>query len=238
MQFALPLFADVDWIKLATFLVIATVWLINFVATRIRDRHLAKNRLPRPAQEGKDATKELAEFLKKTSTKGRQVAPQKPVASVPAVTARGEPRTRAARRKVDEQEKRRRKQPAPAPSLVNLRESELTRDVVKPVSQEQVRPSIDTHKFADKFAERAAHLGHLEPEHKIEAHLQQAFSHQVGTLGAGSPEGLAAANRNAAAVAAATGTRQTLPIAALLSGGNLRNAIILNEILERPERRW
>jgi hypothetical protein len=231
MTYLSPLFADIDWIKLGTFLVIGTVWLINLVASRLRDRQLAKNRPPRPAREANDATKELADFLKKTSTQGRQTA-QKPVAQ--AAAARGDGRSRAARRKAEEQEKRRRKQATPAPSLVNLRESDLTRDVVKPVGEEQIRPSIDTH----KFAERAAHLGHLEADHKIEQHLQQSFSHQVGTLGGATPSSLAAANRNAAAVAAATGSKQTLPIAALLSGGNLRTAIILNEILERPENRW
>src|SRR5687768_14607354 len=195
MQFIPPLFADVDWVKLGTFLVIGTVWLINLVASRLRDRQLAKNRPPRPVREANDATKELADFLKKTSTQGRQATSQKPAA--PAATARPEPRSRAARRKAEEQEKRRRKQATPTPALVNLLESELTRDVVKPVGEEQIRPSIDTH----KFAERAAHLGHLETDHKIEQHLQQAFSHQVGTLSGGTPANLAAANRNAAAVA-------------------------------------
>ena len=178
-------------------------------------------------------TKELDDFLKRSSSNRREPAKKQ---AQPAARPQSQPdlKSRAPRRKSDDRDKRRR---APAPvapvPLVNLRESSLTKDPVTPPAP-QVRKSIDTR----EFAERATHLGNLTADHSLDDHLKQVFSHEVGTLAAAAGDNLAAQNRAAAAAAAATGTRQTLPIAALLSGGNLRNAIILNEILQRPEERW
>jgi hypothetical protein len=222
---------DPDWVRLAIFLVVAVGYLISFVATRLRDRQVAKTRLPRVPRQDPNTTKELEDFLKRSSADRRESA-KKPVQPASRPQAQSETRTRAQRRKAEERDKRRRT-PTPTPALVNLRESELTKERA-PAPVGQVRPSIDTR----EFAERATHLGSLDTARPLEEHLKDAFSHQVGTLAATATDSLAAQNRAAAAAAAATGTRQTLPIAALLSGGNLRNAIILNEILQRPEERW
>jgi hypothetical protein len=222
---------DPDWVRLAIFLVVAVGYLISFVATRLRDRQVAKNRLPRPPRKDPDTTRELEEFLKRSSADRREIV-KRPAQPAPRPQSQPEARTRTPRRKAEERDKRRRT-PTPTPALVNLRESDLTKERA-PTPVGQVRPSIDTR----EFAERATHLGSLDTARPLEEHLKEAFSHQVGTLAAKPTDSLAAQNRAAAAAAAATGTRQTLPIAALLSGGNLRNAIILNEILKRPEERW
>ncbi|MEX2139851.1 MAG: hypothetical protein WD894_11355 [Pirellulales bacterium] len=224
---------DPDWVRLAIFLVVAVGYLISFIATRLRDRQVAKNRLPRPPRQDPGTTKELDDFLKRSSPSRRDTA-KKPVQPVSRSQPQPDVRTRAPRRKADERDKRRRTPtPTPTAALVNLRESDLTKERgAGPVGQ--VRPSIDTR----EFAERAEHLGSFDEARSLENRVKQAFSHQVGTLAAAPADSLAAQNRAAAAAAAATGSRQTLPIAALLSGGNLRNAIILNEILKRPEERW
>jgi hypothetical protein len=222
---------DPDWVRLAIFLVVAVGYLISFIATRLRDRQVAKNRMPRPPRQDPNTAKELEDFLKRSSASRREPV-KKPAQPVPRPQPQPDARTRAARRKAEDRDKRR-KTPTPTASLVNLRESDLTKErAAAPI--EPVRSSIDTR----DFAQRATQLGSLDTAHSIEDHLKQAFSHHVGTLAAASTDSLAAQNRAAAAAAAATGTRQTLPIAALLSGGNLRNAIILNEILQRPEERW
>ncbi len=224
---------DPDWVRLAVFLVVAVGYAISFIATRLRERQVAKNRLPRPPRQDPDTAKELEDFLKRSSNK-REPA-KKPAQPAARPQTSPDVRARTPRRKTDDRDKRRRA-PAPPPpqaSLVNLRESSLTKDPVTPPAA-QVRKSIDTR----EFAERATHLGNLTTDHTLDDHLKQVFSHEVGTLASAASDNLAAQNRAAAAVAAATGTRQTLPIAALLSGGNLRNAIILNEILQRPEERW
>ncbi len=44
----LLLLADGDWVKLATFLVIGTFYLISFLAGKLRDRQVAKNRAAAP----------------------------------------------------------------------------------------------------------------------------------------------------------------------------------------------
>jgi hypothetical protein len=224
---------DPDWVRIAIFLVVAVGYLISFIATRLRDRQVAKNRLPRPQRQDADTAKELEDFLKRSSASRRDTA-KKPAQPASRPQSQPDTRSRAPRRKVDERDKRRRTPtPTPTATLVNLRESDLTKErAVGPVGQ--VRPSIDTR----AIAEHAEHLGSFDEARSLENRVKQVFSHQVGTLPTAPADSLAAQNRAAAAAAAATGTRQTLPIAALLSGGNLRNAIILNEILQRPEERW
>jgi hypothetical protein len=226
------LFADVDWIRLSIFVVVGVAYLISFVANRLRDRQVAKSRLPKPPRRNPEMAKELDEFLKRSSA-GRRDAQPKPARPVASAAPRSQDnRTRAARRKPEERGKPR-KAEGPVNTLVNLRESKLTKDrAAEPAAP--LRPSIDTH----EFAERAEHLGKIQETHSLESHLKQTFTHQVGTLAPAAADSLAAQNRAAAAAAAATGSKQTLPIAALLSGGNLRNAVILNEIFQRPEERW
>jgi hypothetical protein len=231
------LFADVDWIRLSIFIVVGVAYLISFIANRLRDRQIAKSRLPKPPRRDQETAKELEDFLKRSSANRRDEKPKparpvstRPVSTVPARSQ--ESRTRAARRKPEERGKQR-KAEGPTTTLVNLRESNLTKErTAEPAGP--LRPSIDTH----GFAERAEHLGSIHEARPLESHLKQSFAHQVGTLAPAAGESLAAQNRAAAAAAAATGSKQTLPIAALLSGGNLRNAVILHEIFQRPEERW
>jgi hypothetical protein len=235
-----PLFAlDPEWFRLAVFLVVAVGYVISFVTSRLRDKQVAKTRQPAAPRRDPNTAKELEEFLKRSSASRPDATAKRP-APAPRAPVATERRPRGTRRKSEEREKRR---PAPAAtipaqkstpaSLVNLRESDLTKDrAAEPLGH--VVPSIDTR----DISERASHLGNLESASPLQDHLKQTFSHRVGTLTAAPTDNLAAQNRAAAAAAAATGTKQTLPVAALLSGGNLRNAIILNEILQRPEERW
>lgn len=231
MNLALLFAFDPDWIRVGIFVVVAVGYLISFIATRLRERQVTKSRLPRPPRPDPDTTKELDEFLKRSSSARRDTA-KKPAQTAARPQPQPEVRARATRRKAEERDKKRRTT-TPTATLVNLRESELTKERATGPAV-PVRPSIDTR----DFAERATHLGSFDEARSLQNHVKQAFSHQVGTLTATSEDSLATQNRAAAAAAAATGSRQTLPIAALLSGGNLRNAIILNEILQRPVERW
>jgi hypothetical protein len=226
------LLADVDWIRLSIFIVVGVAYLISFIANRLRDRQIAKSRLPKPPRRNQETAKELDDFLKRSAAGRRDAQPKqaRPMPTAPARTQ--ESRTRAARRKPDERGKPR-KAEGPTKSLVNLRESDLTKERAQEPAG-PLRPSIDTR----EFAQRAEHLGSIHEASTLESHLKQTFAHQVGTLAPAPADSLAAQNRAAAAAAAATGSKQTLPIAALLSGGNLRNAVILNEIFQRPEDRW
>jgi hypothetical protein len=226
------LFADADWVKLATFLVIGTFYLISFLAGKLRDRQVAKNRAPqRPAKaDGADAIAgELDEFLKKAQKRDQPTKqPARPAATPVVAAARSE--SRKPRRRGDDRgdPAKRRTLAAPLPTLTESRaKDDAQRKRVEGV-EEHVRHAIDTR----RFDQRAAQLGNLDTAPQIETHLQQTFSHQLGTLG---PASSPAATTPAAAVGAA---RAAVPIAALLSGGNLKQAVILKEILERPADRW
>ncbi|MDX1948418.1 MAG: hypothetical protein SFU86_23725 [Pirellulaceae bacterium] len=63
---------------------------------------------------------------------------------------------------------------------------------------------------------------------KMEAHLQQVFEHQVGRL----------KNRTAAAAAPLAEITSSDLAQMLKSPAQMRNAIVLSEILRRPEERW
>jgi hypothetical protein len=227
------LLADADWVKLATFLVIGTFYLISFLAGKLRDRQVAKNRVPqRPAKaDGADAIAgELDEFLKKAQKRDQPTKqPARP--APPPVVASARSESRKPRRRGDDRgdPSKRRTLAAPLPTLTESRAKDDAQRKRSEGVEEHVRHAIDTR----KFDQRAAQLGQLDASPQIETHLQQTFSHQLGTLGpASSP---AATTPAAAAVGA---TRAAAPIAALLSGGNLKQAVILKEILERPEGRW
>jgi hypothetical protein len=102
-----------------------------------------------------------------------------------------------------------------------------------------VAESVAQHLDQRKFSQRAEHLAEevAHADEQMEAHLEQVFSHQVGTLGAGGSRSLApstdapakpaAAASRAAAYAQLLGTRQ-----------GMKQAIVLQEILARPEQRW
>ncbi len=228
----LLLLADGDWVKLATFLVIGTFYLISFLAGKLRDRQVAKNRAPQrpPKADGADAIAgELDEFLKKAQKRDPTKQPVRPVATPVVAAPRSE--GRKPRRRGDDRgdPTKRRTLAAPLPTLTESRAKDDAQRKRSEGVEEHVRHAIDTQ----KFDQRAAQLGQLDASSQIGTNLQQSFSHQLGTLG---PASSPAATAPAAAAPAVDVARSAAPIAALLSGGNLKQAVILKEILERPKR--
>ena len=227
-QFAL-LAADFGWVKIVFLLVVFVVWIFNNL---LGDKLKAKGRPQRPQipppqpdlPEGQPASQpqlvgEIEEFLKRASQK--------------------------------RQERTRRKQPAkvvvksvpPALSTPSRRLVQSGADQQGfEVSQrgsvaEHVQQHLDTRQFAD----RAAHLADediAKSDDVREAHRKQVFDHKLGRLAdtstAAAPAPTVAANPTDAEVAAAA-----VGLATLLSNPqNLKHAIVLNEILTRPEHRW
>jgi hypothetical protein len=232
----LVLFADADWIKLATFLVIGTFYVISYLAGKLRDRQVAKNRVPqRPAKADGDAIAgELEEFLKKAQ-KREQPKKQSSRQEPQPVAAASRNDTRKTRRRGEDRSNANKRRTLAAP-LPTLTESRAKDDAQRKAQRgegvdEHVRHAIDTR----KFEQRAAQLGQLEATAQMQSHLQEAFSHQLGSLG---PATTPAAMMPAATAATAAAARSAAPIAAILSGGNLKQAVVLKEILERPEDRW
>lgn len=125
--------------------------------------------------------------------------------------------------------------------------------------RESVAQYVAEHIDNSKFAERAGALSNIQKEtDEFQQHMQRVFEHgmgrhETGPLGVFESAGAAAAAAQAAAATSATtlaGGAQsaTAPTAVRKSAGNIalflagrkniRDAIILTEILQRPEHRW
>jgi hypothetical protein len=105
-----------------------------------------------------------------------------------------------------------------------------------------VAASVEKHLSNRTFTQRAEHLADdiVRADEEMEQHLQKAFSHRVGTLTdvqkATTTQGPATDKETSVVVAAGSAANA---IAGLLADPkNLRQAVILNEILKRPENRW
>ena len=110
-------------------------------------------------------------------------------------------------------------------------------DVGDRVSPSVAQVGIGSH----QMGQRAAHLSDRVEvvDAEMQAHMRQAFGHQVGRLtnaaAAAPPEAGAAAIASSTTLATAAATN----LADLLkTPQNLRTAMILQEILRRPEELW
>jgi hypothetical protein len=109
-------------------------------------------------------------------------------------------------------------------------------------STDRVSASVAAHlRGAQQISEHTSQLGQGVSGEvgQLQSHLQQTFDHQVGrlktTTAATAPTQREDSNATAAVVAKAT----VLGIAHMLqSPENIRSAIILNEVFNRPLDRW
>jgi hypothetical protein len=102
-------------------------------------------------------------------------------------------------------------------------------------TRDDIAKSVESHLGSDRLAERARHLGDeiREVDEEGEQRLHHKFDHQVGHLATQSRE------IHAAQVIHAAGAAATAEVIALLRDPRgIRNAIIVSEILNRPEHRW
>lgn len=116
----------------------------------------------------------------------------------------------------------------------------VSAEVVEDVAM-QVEKPLDSR----GFDQRAAHLGEetAQADDRLEARLHQTFDHQLGRLQQTSSVGPQATARTATDVAASVTTAAanemlTFLVGALRSPQQVRQAIILSDILQRPEHRW
>ena len=76
-------------------------------------------------------------------------------------------------------------------------------------------------------------------DQQMEAHLQKAFSHKVGTLAGASPQDSAAPVTDTPSQVTDEGSSIAAGLAAMLATPQgMRQAVVLGEILVRPEHRW
>jgi hypothetical protein len=174
-----------------------------------------------------DVADEIDDFLRRATQRrnaapgGPQLQPQPP--SVRPVAAEVQPAAVSA--------------PSSAPIQAELVDA-------RPVGRE-VADHVKQYLDSDKFESRAEDLGQdvvQTVNREIDQHLQQVFDHSVGRL-AVEAEAVPAVEA-AAAAAAAEPPEAIIPasapdLAALLSSADLvRQAIVFNELLRRPEERW
>jgi hypothetical protein len=106
---------------------------------------------------------------------------------------------------------------------------------------DSVAASVEKHMANRGFTQRAEHLADdiVRADQEMEQHLQKSFSRRIGTLGPTTPsptgpvtdaEPVADQPQPAASAMMLGGV--------LASGQQLKQAFVLNEILQRPEHRW
>jgi len=252
-----PLLADIaDWIKVAPFIVVFVLWVIKRVMgaeaqgpkPNVRRPEVARPAKPVAAPvERKRIDDEVGDFLRR--------AAQQRAAGQGAAGQQGQQQGQQQRQQAD---KRRPVQPAappPAAPQPAARRSLVDRPVpARPAAAQAVEiEAVDIEVLDDVYAGRsvAAHVQQHgggrsvaqrgphgeEVEHAVQvmkAHLQETFDHEVGHLGSRSaPDASTAAPPADEALPTANQLRTMLT-----SPQGVGQAILLGEILRRPEERW
>jgi hypothetical protein len=219
------------WLSILFPLVMFIIWVLNQAIGRAgqppnpqRRPGLPPQQPPRPVQARVD--EEIEAFLRRAAQQ-RGAADQRPAAPAPA------PQPTAPRTLVQ------RNQPVasplrPAEAIVQVEvvdeSDEGPRDIHTATVAEHVQRHLDTR----EFQQRATTITKVDQaDEELEQRLHQAFDHEVGSLAAQAK----AQQTAAAASAAATATKVTAGgVYAMLKDPNsLRNAIIMQEILRRPD---
>jgi hypothetical protein len=208
-----PLLADAEILKVIGFIIVALIWVFNhFVGAKGPQRRPPRADVrPRPpgAPAGRqEVNDEVAEFLRRTAERTAGKKRTEPEAAPPA------------RQPLSERRLNR------MPSGMEPVEA-VAVDEPPEVSVAEHVQEFDSH----LLSERPRRMTQMEQESRsFQAEVQHDFDHQLGRLAQHSP--LAAEARQAAPNPAAS-------IAALLADPeNLRNVVVLNEILRRPTDRW
>lgn len=136
-------------------------------------------------------------------------------------------------------------QPAPAPTP--RPRARLAPEIVEAEVVEDINTSVARHLNTQSFQQRATQMTEVvdNADERVEARLQQTFDHKLGRLGqSDSPQVEATSTaRSATDTAAQVSTaRDNALLLELLrsfqSPQSIRQAVILSDILARPEHRW
>lgn len=214
-------------LKVVMFIVVIAIYAINHLLSGIKKLppgqppvkppghpNPAEGKLPAGQPSGSsDLNIELNEFLKRAAAKRQEVSSRGPTS----------PPLPGAQSPVPRPRKRRKPEQSAAAS------ASLARPVDEPLSQRQL-PKLDTRLTGDLVS----NLNTLSGD-SVGEHIREVFNRQVGNLapGAEAAPGISPVPAPELAPTAAA------ELAALLQDPqSLRGAIILNEILTRPEQRW
>lgn len=227
---AIPLIADAgDVLGVIVFLVILIISAVSQMLGKAKEAQQQRPRPPvrpvRPAPNPQDpVVRELDEFLRRAAAGGkaqaqpRPAAPQQQAAPVrpQAAPARSAPRPAARQQPVVLVAR-----PVPVHEAEALEEIHLEPTLGERLSQAG-GPQLSSQ------TEQPLGAGVAEAQQRMSQQLTQDFDHKVGQLAGGRQAAKAAIPSTAAAGLAAL----------LASPADLRQAILINEILQRPEHRW
>jgi len=233
-----PLLAD--WIEVAIFAFIIISSLLGQLykaAQENRKRAQKKAGQPPPMAGGgapgqpvanagrpKSLEKEIESFLRK-QLGGPEPAEPKPPPRPPIGTARKPSR-----------------QTPPQPRPVARTSQRSTRTAFP--ERESVSSHVERHILSDGIGQRDSHLGEKlsHADERMESHLQEVFQHRLGTL---DTEGGSSSSsiRQGTDAAVWSGGQVSTPLSVelfkmLSSPPQVQAAIVLSEILRRPEDRW
>ncbi len=215
---------NLDWLVPVVFIIIIAVRslaaLVNSANQTPPNRRPIVPRPPTDDNPNDPLKGEIEEFLKRVSNRRDGQTP-------PGQAPTRPPQAKPARRTPPPPPSERRRRPTPvivarpaAPPAIPVEEA-----------QQSVAEHVKKFLSTTEFEQRTEKLDTIAAkERQFEQQVQQTFTHQIGSL------------QPTAEAIATTAAEQKAPVARmvvpLLSGLAIRNAIIMNEVLTRPEHRW
>ena len=204
---------------------------------RAQQRELARQRAGEQQQRPKneDITSEIEDFLKRAAER-RENKGQRPR---PPETVQTKPQRRPPEKRREAKSESPKREPLTQMSRDNRRE-QAPAPAERPRARPAAAPSLPPVRSDERRSIEHLHdtsVGHADEA--MAAHLNQVFGHQVGSLGGSNLTPATATFSPASDSPAATPVVAPIGLAALLADQrNLQNAIVLNEIFQRPEHRW
>jgi hypothetical protein len=234
-----PLLADAEWMKVVFGAIVFIIYIIGQIMSA-REEGKKKKARPRPVprqpqgpQAGAPAgppnqadplRAEVEEFLRRVQGK--------PAQEEPIVLQADSPREqRSARQKQKERRTRSEAEQRRSPLAEPAPRRRLKPQPLEPINlrEESVAGHVARHLSTQDIAEQTSHLGEevSQADENMEAHLQETFSGQLGSL----------QHRELAVVD--LGPTIAEEIRELISSpAGMRQMIVANEILRRPIDRW
>lgn len=233
-------------IKIIIAIIVGLIWFITYISDKVKEANVKKPNRP-PARVDDEVQREIERFL--NDSKKNQANPQQrpepqnrqTVNPNDAFANRQDDRfeeAQAARRKRDydlQQERDRSKakrnkqltnkvqQPQQS---TNQGKQQQPQQQGKKAKRARIQDEVQEHINTRSFDERSAKLAHVkESVQQIDQHVHQKFDHEIGKL------------TNDISTVASQSTENRGP-AVQIHAKDIRNAIILSEILTRPEQRW
>ena len=218
--FFAPLFADAgDIAQVVIFLVVAAIYGINHIIKAVREMQKTLQKPPaRPVEQGEvkqRLERELDDFMRRARGESAPAQPPPP------------PQQKKRRRNQGEQKKQ---------QAAESKERDDKDDLRR---RKRLEPRLEQHIDTSRFEQRARHLTNIDHEaDDIQQHVHQVFDHKLGALGSDtrdSREADAAAALVNAGIEHSTANRVAMNLA---DPESLRDAIVMQEILNRPTHRW